>query len=279
MTTRTTWTAWILAFLIGGAVFGVSTAQAGNAPVTGAQYFSVELDLNEYLYDTGPGSTILIDDITYSMNFKVCDALDECEFFVQADVPPDADTPAGTPWLMPLGPGISGPAVISTTAGGGDSSFKRNAFVLASKALFSEIALEDRDGSEPSQYYFDRFSVKSYGQMFWVEGRESNFVWGMSSSIAGFPNPVADSEGLGIGVGAAGGVGVGEGLSATYEATPSSGSRHYQSPHIVQNGRVYLKQTSGSYLGIIATANIKGRVIPSGTTPPASASTISVVSP
>lgn len=217
---------------------------AGNYTNTAALYFSVELTPGQYLY-SADGRIILIDDITYSVQFVPCDPLAACEFFDADDILP----------VQPQSQGISAPtygslAVWRSVTGGTG---------VAARVSTLEYAITDRPASGGGTWYrMDRFSLMTYGLMLqrWERDAEG-FSWADMFNFYVGP----DGGNYAYAAGAGGhGVGVSMAMPVALTSLPTSGSRHYQSPHRVRNDRVYFEIIAAPY-GTVAHANIKGRTL------------------
>ncbi len=213
-------------------------ASAGNYTNSAALYFDVELSVGDYLSSTDSHKIILVDDVTYSVRFVPCNATSACDFFTTGDMPDEF----GLPCNMLFGVAPTGPS-----GGFEQTCLEGYQEMVESKSDIYELNLVDSDGSSQNDV-FDRFTIASYGQLAMRSFKSRYAFRGWDIAI-------------GLGGGGYGGAGLAWPMSMpmTYDATPTSQSRHYQSPHIVQHGRVYLRVGTGGTN--TAFANVKGRTV------------------
>lgn len=228
------------------------------------EYFSITLTPGSgFSLPQGSDATILIDDVTFAGEpSEVCNAESACSVF---DVPGGNGVPGlGTGSFFPDLIG-SGTSVWSTTAGftglGTSMSFSSSNSDLRSgtdaRRWHHSMTLLDEDGPNES-WTIDEFTLS--GAAFWVM-REAS----ASGSFATITSPDAfidPGSGLAMSGGLTGGAGgagmaIGTGVGAAGWVTPTSQSRHYQSPHVVRGISVSL--TASLFAG--GRAHVKGRVI------------------
>ena len=230
-----------------------------NSP-QGVEYFAVTLSGGQQMaLPPGSSATILIDDLTFVEGAEeICGAEMTCAIW---------EPPPGSEQLPGLGTGSffadlvgAGGAAISmsqATQFGGmmtvTSSMSDLRSGSSSVGWSHGVTLGDYDGTNPIAG-IDEFTLK--GGAFWVL-RETS-VSGMFA--------MADVDVFGLdhaGFGGAG-AGVGTGVGAGGWLTPTTQSRHYQTPYIVRGDRVVCSSTSltGSRV------HIKGRIITDPTLAP-----------
>ena len=250
-----------LCIVLAGAVAGLclaDVARAGNEVQPGALYYDVELLPGQYFYST-LGRQILVDDVTFASLHEPCPQVATCEILQPGDFPFWGGVQPQQGFLVPGNMGVLPPPPGSSGGGGGGGvimvgsqfSFIVTPAYVNSKAAYLDMRLDDSDG-QGTERTIDRFTVSYYAQI--AHQLTGMQVWDMSSP---------EREG-------GGGIAFSEVMPTIGMAATTSGSRHYQSPHIVQNGRVYLvsSQSSASY------AIVKGRTLSAGTVPQAQSITI-----
>ena len=256
----------------------VRDARAGNLEEPTAEYYSVEMSPGQYLSHSDEEAVIVVDDITYSCSYVPCEPDLACLFFDESDMPEDeleALTVPGNSFPVPHPPPPGfGIQYTRDTKHSGGAGWQRESEALNAKHKFQEVAMLD-SGNGSEGWYFDRFSFNTYGQMLYLTERE--WAWFEDWLFEAWSS---SSGGIGIGDGGSGGIGVGRGVSlaATLVSVPSSGSRHYQSPHVLRNGRAYFVVTAGSNQ-ITGTVNVKGRVISAPAPLPTVSTGLSVTTP
>lgn len=259
---------WTLAFAMAIAVVGLGVhtmdvATAGNYNNQTVDYYSVSLTNGQYFSCSDSERTILVDDITYcAPRYLPSNTVGAADFFPIDCVPFFFDF--GDPFTFPVGSlNASG---INFWSWRTQSTRSIDSFVAG-----FDISLQDADGAGAA-FEFDQHNISSYGQCAQFHSlAQQGFQFGASefSSEPGMLMPVTASGG---------GLAMTEptGMSMYHSFAVTSDSRHYQSPHIVQNGRVYAQTTLGNpTVGIV---KIKGRTVATSSGPTVS-TCISVTQP
>jgi len=233
-----------------------SRAQAGNAVVAGAQYFSIKMSAGNYFTYSGSDSdaVMLVDDITYCAHLDTCETEPCCGFWseVTDDDPP---LPNPIPGLTAYGKAFVRARCIDYCAELWETDFNGagcNHFDCMSHTAHSEIfVLNDEyycpayDGSAPTSPLAPGGSVPPVL-------RSTNRY---RTAVNCGPEPVT-VKGV-------------TGFAMSGWAVETSQSRHYQSPQVVQHGnRVYFGEMmcAGHYHDL--TVYIKGRIVLDASTAP-----------
>lgn len=217
-------------------------ARAGNvaAPKSAYEVYNLELNLGEGFKFLGSGAVALVvDDVTYTVDMDPCDASARCVLFDKASAGLDSDILNDSNGVPTPGPNyeiFQGAGYIAIRWAEARGTHFR-ADMLDQAGAAGEVGA-------PQHQRFDSISHTVYGQFL---GREE-IRW-----------PLATGEGSGTGVGV--------GMSASVAVTPSSESRHYQTPY-VQLGTVIrfdntIRPPPGTFtnsLYVQAIAYVKGRV-------------------
>jgi hypothetical protein len=259
--------------LVVGAWF-IDRAEAGNAQVPTAIYFSVKLDPGQYFTYAGADAdaVLLVDDVTYSADIDTGGPPARVPFFAEV-IPNNPPTNHPIPNLGDFG----------------------KAFTRARGAAHY-LTLEEENPTPSSTFeVFDRFSHTTHAELFLLHDEitvdrgsthfepAGTFRGPNSAHIpqkalvsnrtrAIVHDPVSPPE-----------VTIMDPTSASVMgwATPTSGSRHYQSPQIVQHGnRVWLKN-GGTMSYKSGVCYVKGRLVLDANCAPVevTAGDISVVTP
>jgi len=223
------------------AAAAVTDARAGNvaAPVMAFEVYNLELNLGEgFKYLGTNAAALVVDDITYTVDMDPCDTSGRCVMFDHETtsqvgdgmlVPPPG--PVGNSQLLYAGP---------------------NSFVIRwaeAKGTHFRADMLDQAGAAgevgaPQHQRFDSISHTVYGQFL---GREEyHYPTGSSAEAV---------------------MGMGVGISASVDITPSSQSRHYQTPYVQLGALIRFDNTirppPGTFtnsLYVQAIAYVKGRV-------------------
>lgn len=235
-----------------GALFLAAVAYrdslGGNLQTQPIQYFSVELKDNEVLHYTGleEETVILIDDITYSAWMEPTVSETHVGYFSQFDWSPQPPE-----WNFTILAGEYGDFHYTywrrwAESGGSD---------------FGAYLVEN--GGNGPEGIFDRFTHSTHAEFVGERDKEAFAQWQVFGTVD-----------FGCGAGGAGGLGLGVGLGMGMWATPTSQSRHYQTPQIVAHGNyvafVVEAPAPGSNAPTAykrARCNIKGRIILSSQNP------------
>jgi hypothetical protein len=245
----------IVLFAAAAVAFGTIAAHealGGNHVHANQQFYAVKLTLGQYFY-SGAGRRMVVDDVTYSVQYAPCGADDACDFFSESDIP---DQFVSGQTTLPQTPpttnqfGFGGSIWMST------SQYMES---VSSKHQWTEVGLCN-GSSEGIGGAIDAFSIATYGQLGLRSWRASEgFNW-----IAFSQQPGSDG-----GAGAGGdGLAIPHAMAMTLASVGTRGSRHFQSPP--QSGdRVYFVVTGGTPMGAIAaTAFVRGRTFAHSTQPP-----------
>jgi hypothetical protein len=280
MRDRTKWAIALVALALAGGT--QATAHAGNLSLPRAQYYSVLLQPGDTFRYTGtePDYTLTVDDITYSVQISPGNWDDRSNFLTATDL---SLTPSVIPVGMPddhthfssmpvvstgdVGVGLFGQSV---TTGLNVEAFV-NKIVARGAFLRLELA-EGTTGEEGVAVAFDAISHSCYGQ--WVDKfkyQHDRFFEEMfypserqliEPGLA--PPALAGTSGWAV---LSDSRAMSEAAAITSWAVPTSESRHYQSPQIVQKGggankvilrNPYAMTPGGTYVD--AMAMVKGRV-------------------
>lgn len=245
---RVKWVLGVAALVL--AAGGWSTARAGNLNLAGCQYYSVLVHPGEAFSYTGSESnvTLTVDDITYTTQIDPCDLTQRCAFFSMSDFGGANDFNMGSS----NGSGISP---------GGGVSYWTSAFSDKHSALVAAkgqyLRLEMSEGASAGFQVFDAVSHSVYG--FLADKTHSYSGGGSTTTFYGVgPEQGATDT-------TSGGMTETDAMGLSTWATPTSESRHYQSPQIVQmsgGNKVWLSDVSGTGFGVYTNsyATVKGRV-------------------
>ncbi len=253
-----------------GVAVGVLLAprvMAGNVNTSSAKYFDAELLPGQSLSVTN-SRIILVDDITYAAEFEPCIWSDACKVFSE-DMFPDwaFDVPPASPGIQFWAPAGAGPGSPSPPPQNGQGPFwsgGASGFVTAATlpsymhARSAHMHLIVNDTGINGTKTIDRYSVSSYFQMGFHGAGSSWAQFRNTSSLDSLLDPLdpAYPEFRISGAGAGGSAAMSD-MPAYGIATPTSASRHYQSPHFVYYGSVSFTATGTS----TAYAIIKGRTL------------------
>ncbi len=259
-------------------------ARAGNLPsVATTQYYDITLGPNQYFAYTGSASdvTIVVDDVTFHcFPAPDCPSVSNCSFLDVGDPQyPGAGGDLGT-WLnfdlsspavsitVPGFPGTTS-ALGSTTTTSSSTWLGSSQVMTAARTWDYAITLLDEypPNSGTGSQTIDMHGFYGYAATAMRETQvEKSFkeiyaAWRPAdedpNAIPGYPAMNGGARSIG---GAGGmGMGVGTGVGLTSLLVRTTDSRHYQSPHIVQRGRVALRTQLGKPPGA-STAIVKGRV-------------------
>lgn len=260
--TRTTRNVLLFAGALALGAFALRDASAGNYAHATAKYFSVEMTPGQYLYSSDE-RIVLVDDVTYSVDYIPCAAASACDFFTTEDIPNVTETPLTMP---------SAPMEGQMRVWGGLTQYLE---LVVSKHDWVEVALTDRTSDWSSATRIDRCSFATYGQLALRTYREAQgFAWWDAEVV---DEPEISDYAYAAG---AGGHSITrpQSMPLALTSVATSASRHYQSPHRVVNGRVYFEVAAGSVT--TAHANVKGRTLAANdTTAPVVDTNIVVATP
>ena len=279
-------TKWITCIVLSTAVvalgaYTLDAVEAGNfASPSGVEYFAVRLTDGQYITCSDSTRTILIDDITYSMNgYQPCNPNTACDFFTAECLPDFQDQSYGTnpPNVGPNGNPLGGPQLNYW-------SIRTESYAeITSQAVAYGILMSDADG-EGDFISFDEHDVSSYGQCAKFHSlleRGFQSVEGYLAQEIIANQVLANSSGVATQSfeNTGGGLGLAEptGISMYHTFAVTSDSRHYQTPYVVQLGRVYMSATFGGGPSS-SSVFVKGRTVPN-TSAPVVASNIVVNNP
>lgn len=231
---------WVAAASLAvGAIGIVGSAEAGNVASGASEYYSVIMTPGDYLSYTGSPQThtILVDDITYATQINPCNTATRCMIFTSEDF---GQYDSNSTQLDPLRYIINGQEV---TVG---FTFTMVSAARTSIARGQYMAAYLIESNGTNNIRFDETSHSVWAQLVAKSKRERT-TWNFGD--VAFPD----------GVGAT--VSVAEALSITSWAVPTSESRHYQTPHIVQDGgRVTFSLDAAWAAYANARCFVKGRI-------------------
>lgn len=231
----------LVALALGGALVG--SADAGNAQIASAEYFSLAIGPGGYISYTGtdPDATLLVDDLTFAADLDVCDLDSRCVLF--------EDYYFGVP-IDEMDSNATGSI--------GSGNFFTNSYhriltrFVEARGEYYRATVSDVNTSNVGPA-FDAFSHNVYAYLAMKSRDESaSFERFVSTEPAGPMGPVLQHSASGSTHAIA------EAIAITSWAVPTSESRHYQTPHIIQNDRILFTVVNG-YTG--AVLYVKGRVI------------------
>lgn len=254
--------------LLAVAGMAVNSASAGNLPVTGVEYFSVDVPAGNQIQYVGPNQstvTMLIDDITYSGLIDPCFAPDKCEYF-----PRGVMASYYTPEEGGTNPNATNmpPFVVYTYSEARGTDHVLSLIEANSAGLFQEF--DRMSHSTHAELYAvstyasgPNTSTQSSGSVDLVTGHITVTSTTVNDPSSLDPDNLLDWDLMGV--------------AMTSWATPTSQSRHYQTPQIVQPGNwVEVRLLIGNSYGN-ASAKIKGRlVVDASETPVEALSTINI---
>jgi hypothetical protein len=237
MRNRTKFVVALAALALGGTLLG--TADAGNLVVPCPEYFSLALNSGNYLTYTGSDedATLVIDDLSFTADMDPCQLSTRCVLFEEAffgfPVDESDDQTSGA-----IGQG----SFVST----GYHRLASRFVVARGKYFRATVADVDSQSVGP---VFDAFSHSVYAYLAFKSRDETAYNFSYQSAGGPGPDNAASFS--------AATQAIAETMGVTSWATPTSESRHYQTPHIVQNGRVLFVATGYGN----GTLYVKGRVI------------------
>ena len=259
---RLKWIAGVAMLVVAGGAW--DAARAGNLDLPTAQYYSVVIAPGDSFYYGGSETdvTLTVDDITYTAQIDPCDLFSRCEFFEESEVTPfsDQDTFLNTFYGPTTLPGVAGG--LGTTSWGATQTVFANAVLAKGQFLRLEMSEGSAGGAS---VVFDAMSHSVYGE-FIDKMKEKK---ASDHSVTEWNRVPEVSTGAGLVTETATATdAMTEAVGVSTWAVPTSESRHYQSPQIVQKvetnwNHVWLNNVTaisdyGTYRE--AFAMVKGRV-------------------